>query len=169
MKPRGFSLVETVLATATLALAVTLLMTLVQQYVRVGQHSAATGVEMTLRDVLHGLVDETRTALRLEHPLQSSNDSLLRFTRIRPTVLPVPGNDPWPLSRQMTVTYFLQAGQLRRQVAWPGTVLPAEVVAGAVSGFNVRHDPDSRFQITLSWQHSGRVGTLQEVSRLWRD
>lgn len=169
MRRRAFSLVETVLATATLAVALTLLMMLVQQYVRVGRHSNELGVQIALRDVLHGLVEETRTAIEIQQPPENTAGTLLRFTRVRPTAPPVAGPDPWPAPRLMTVTYYLQGGRLWRQVSWPGATPGPEAVAAELVGFRVERGPGQPFSITLTSETSGQVGTLREASRLWHE
>lgn len=156
---RAYSLVETVIASATLALALTMLMVLVQQYQRVSRQSQASLQRVAPRQALAELAEETRLALEIVEP--AGTDSRLVFQRIRPAAAPVVGADPWPAARQMTVTYQLQGQELWRSWQWPGQANQRELVAAEVELFEVRRTGPNELSL--------RLGEAREEVRLWHD
>jgi len=158
---RGFTLIETVIASLTLALALTMIVVLVQQYSRVQRQAQDSLQRLAPRQVLAELADEARMAIEVAEPAGASPGQRLIFQRVRPNAPPVIGNDPWPVARQMTVTYTLQQAELWRRWEWPGQVSQQELMAAEVQLFEVSQPQSHILQIKLN-QH-------QETVRLWRD
>lgn len=160
MNRRAFSLIETIIASVTLALALTMLVVLIQQYLRVTRQAQGSQQRVAPRQALAELAEETRLALAIAQPAAGQADRLV-FQRVRPTAAAVIGPDPWPASRQMTVTYQLQSNELWRTWEWPGQPAQREMVASQLTTFQVQRLSPKEVRIQL--------GDHQEVARLWRD
>lgn len=160
MNRRAFSLVETIIASVTLALALTMLVVLIQQYLRVTRQAQGSLQRVAPRQALAELAEETRLALDVAQPAAGQADRLV-FHRVRPTSAPVIGPDPWPAPRQMTVTYQIQSHELWRTWEWPGQPAQRELVASQLTTFRVERLSPNEVRIHLD-DH-------QEVARLWHD
>lgn len=157
---RAFSLLESLIASFTLGLAMTMLMMLVHQYLRVASQSQEQLLALAPRLKLVEVAEESRLALEVLEPLVGASSSRLSLQRLRPAALPQIGNDPWPATRQMTVTFHLVGDELWRQWEWPGQVSQQELLVSGCREFRVGQPQAGR----LSLQLNG----FQEEVRLWR-
>ena len=157
---RGFTLLESLIASCTLGLAMTMLMMLVHQYLRVAGQSQEQLLALAPRLKLVEIAEESRLALEVSEPLVGVSSSRLVLQRLRPAAPPLIGNDPWPASRQMTVAFRLVGEELWREWEWAGQSSQKELVVSGCREFRVGLPQAGRLSLKLNG--------FQEEVRLWR-
>ena len=154
---RAFSLLETLIAAFTLGLALTMVVLLIQQYLRLMKQSDGSLQRVAPRLALLEVAEEARLAL----DFNSVSSSVLTFQRLRPATDPIVGTDPWPASRRMTVSYQLQNEELWRSWQWTGQASQRELVAAPVKTFRITKNNSRTLVIKLN--------DFEETVHPWHD
>ena len=150
-------MLEILMASFTLGLVLTMVAMLIHQYLRVMKQGDESLLRLAPRLALVNLCEETRLALEIT----TAQTGLLTLERIRPASLPLVGADPWPLSRQMTVSYQLEQQELWRVWQWPGQPRQRELIAAPVKQFSARRLQEKVVLIQLD--------SLEQKVWLWHD
>lgn len=173
MKPRGFSLPETLIAMFLVFLVLSGVAGLVQEYSRVMRHSDGKDRSLNAFQVaLDQMRGEVGSAVALLQPSSGSSNQL-SFQRLDPGTsaarLPTPVPSPLPGSWEprdpadlVQVTYLLAGGNLVRRTATD------EIVAEGVEGLLVTRlaNPD-RVSLTVTVREERLLRTFSVEALLW--
>lgn len=167
MKPRGFTLLETLLTAMLLSIVLGVFASLVYGYSRVMRH--VSGKDRTLEGLHSGLVtalSEVGSATQVLAPLSATPEAMLDLTRIDrgnlnrfPTT--TPGSwDPLDPTFQSRVRYYLLEDRLIREVTPSGGTSQLFPVALKVVDFRVSQATPGLVDLQASFQEEKLVRTL---------
>lgn len=169
---RGLSLIEVLVTLTVLSLAIGMIATLANQYMRLttaGQERARTPRQV---EVLQGLLRECQEARQILSPNTPGQlREELIFSKPEPAAPapPMPPGAAVPPSRMLQVRYYYQDGSLWRQVrtADPAEPPVALIVAADITGFTVTCRSRCELELSVSYLEGVEPKVLRSRLYLW--